>query len=240
MELQEVYTSLTEEITSIDRLLDSLTDSASAGKTAKINEFVAATEDGWGEVVADFVSQLSAADNEVMIGIYFGITRGLNKAFSTKVNEVLDELVKNQPKAVPLINPEEAPALGKARSELYAKVKAVIQLAESFGEEWEMSMPSKRTGTKGPRGKRAISFFTWFVEDKEFQKLAQVVDLYDQYSKVSDLTAAMREAKINLTEPEDRIEFTLPDGKLLIGLNGNVDTSFDEDSDEDEAASEEE
>lgn len=238
MELQGAYTALMTEIAGIDEKLDSLTDVKAAGKRTKINEFIKNTEGSWQKVVEDFTSQLSNAPDEVKIGIYFGITRGLDSAFRVQVNETLDKIIESMPPAAPLISVEEAPGLSKVRTDLYSKVKAVINLAEQFGEDASMVMPRKRTGSKGPRGKRALSFFSWFVDATPYSKLSDVVADYDQYDKVSNLTAAMREAELDLRNPPDRIEFTLPDGKTLIGLNGNVDEDVEDEEEEDDSEEE--
>lgn len=240
------YEKMFDEVKNIDEKLDSLTDGKAAGKRQKIDEMINATKDAHEGVVNDFVKQLENVDIEVLIGIYFGVTRGLDKNFREKVNAGLEEIVSKLPDASPLISIDEVPAYQKARSVLYQQIKALIEVAGSVGDPHsdKMVMPKKRTGSKGKRGKRALSFFTWFIEDAEYSKLAQIVELYPQsWTKVAELTAAMREAKIDTKTPGDKIEFTLPDGKTLVGLNANVsddEASDDEDDDDEEETSEEE
>jgi hypothetical protein len=233
MELSVAYRELTDSINSIDEQLDSLTDGKAAGKRAITNQLIEKSKDSWESVVNQFVVNLAAAPDEVKIGVYFGIVRGLAKELQDDVNGALEKIVAKLPEAKPLIDPADAPELGKLRSDLYAKVKSVIALAEQFGEAEGMEMPRKRTGAKGKRGKRALSYFTWFVGEKEFAKLAEIVDLYDQYDKVADLTKAMREAGLNLTNPEGDLEFTLPDGNILMGINGAVEGDEDDSDEED-------
>lgn len=233
MELSVAYRELVDAINSIDEQLDSLTDSKAAGKRSITNQLIEKSKDSWSNVVDQFVGSLSTAPDEVKIGVYFGIVRGLAKELQDDVNAALEKIVSTLPEQKPLIDPADAPELGKTRSDLYAKVKSVIALAEQFGEAEGMEMPKKRTGSKGKRGKRALSYFTWFIGEKEYEKLAEIVDLYDQYEKVADLTKAMREAGLNLTTPEGDLDFTLPDGNILVGVNGAAEG--DEDDSDDEA-----
>jgi hypothetical protein len=236
MELKAMYDELFSSITEIDEKLDSLSDGKTAGKRSLINGYITATVDNHEKIVTQFVDQLNNLPDEVMVGIYYGIVRGLEKNFAERASTFVDDQVKNIPQPTPLIAADEVPAFSKLRSDIYQKLKAIKNLAETFGEGEDWDMPKKRTGSKGPRGKRALSFFTWEIDDKKFDKLAEVVDLYDQYDKVSDLTAAMRAADLNLRNPEGNLEFTLPDGKILVGINGaeDVDDDSDEESSDDD------
>ena len=239
MDLRDGYNQLTQAITAIDEQLDSLTDSKTAGKRAITNQLIDKTKDSWESVVESFAASLETAPSDVLIGVYFGITRGLASKFQEKVSAELETLLETLPKQEPLISAEEAPGLQKQRSDLYQKVKQLVSLAEQFGESEGMELPKKRTGSTGKRGKRALSLFTWYIEEDKFDKLAEVVAKYDQYEKVSELTAAMKKAGLNLTTPEGDLEFTLPDGKILVGVNGaTANDEGDEDDDEDEDESE--
>lgn len=236
MELSQAYADLKNGIDAIDEKLDSLTDAKSAGRRAITNQLIEKSKDSWEKVVTQFSDSLNSAPAEVMIGVYYGIVRGLSANFQDKVNAELEAIVGTLPESKPLIDPADAPEFQAQRSKLYAQIKSVIALAEQFGESEGMEMPKKRTGSTGKRGKRALSYFTWFIGEKQYDKLADVVAVYDQYEKVADLTKAMREAKINLTNPEGDIEFTLPDGEVLVGINGATDS---DDEGEEEESSEE-
>lgn len=238
MDLREGYEKLTAAINLIDEQLDSLSDTKTAGKRQVTNQLIDKTKDSWESVVESFSKSLESAPSDVLIGVYFGITRGLASKFQEKVAAELEKIVETLPKQEPLINPEDAPAIQKQRSDIYQKLKQLISLAEQFGEAEGMVPPKKRTGATGKRGKRALSYFTWYIEDEKFDKLAEVVAKYDQYEKVSALTDAMKKAGLNLTTPEGDLEFTLPDGKILVGVNGATASDDDEDEDSDEDNSE--
>lgn len=240
-DLMELHNQLHVAIDAIDEQLDSQTDSQAAGKRKITSELISDNEASWKPVVEQLVSQLTTAQVEVQIGFYYGLIRELGKVFGTPLSAKLDELVEAQPKIeVEVIPPEQLEVLTKTRSELYAKIKSLLEMAKNFGMDEGMKMPRKRTGKKGKRGPRQISFFSWEIDGTDYENLKAVQEAYSvDYEKVSALTKAMRDAKLNLTEPGDRLEFTLPDGKVLIGtrddekvVNENEDTG-EEDDDED-------
>jgi len=236
MDLKQVYSDLKAAIDAMDEQLDSLTDTKSAGKRVITNQLIEKNKDSWESVVDQFSASLSEAPDEVAIGVYFGIVRGLASKLQDKVNAALDALVASMPEAKPLIDESDAKEIGENRSKVFAQIKSVIALSEQFGEADGMELPKRRTGGRGKRGKRALSYFTWFIGEKEYAKLADVIEVYPQFDKVGTLTAAMRDAGLNLTNPEGDLEFTLPDGELLVGVNG----ATDEEGEEEETPSEEE
>ena len=239
-DLKEIYTQLKAEIDVIDEQLDSQGDAKTAGKRTITNQLIEKSKDSWTPVVDTYVSTLTEAPQDVRIGVFYGIVRGLTNKLQELINKDLDELLKDIPESVPQITPEQAKEISEVRSKLYAQIKSVIGIAEQFGDSEGMEMPKKRTGSRGKRGKRALSYFTWFIGEKEFAKLADIVEIYPQYEKVADLTKAMREAGLNLTNPEGNLEFTLPDGEILIGENGASDSEEDTDSEDETEGSESE
>lgn len=236
MDLREIYEKIHASINEIDEKLDSAGDQKAAGKRKITNELIEESKETWEPVVNRLVEQLSEAPVEIQIGVYYGIVRGLNNKFSANLASEVEKIVEAQPKPeVVELSAEEVKLLSETRSELYKKLKTLIETANNFGEGDGMELPKRRTGAKGKRGPRAITFFSWSVDGEDVENLKAVVDLYDQYEKVSALTKAMREAKINLTKPEDRIEFTLPDGKVLVGIRTATPVESDDSEDDDDS-----
>jgi len=248
MDLNEIYRDLKATIDDIDEKLDSLEDPSTSGRRKLINEAIGNTEHIWQSIVASLSQQLNTndLDDSMKVGIYYGITRGMTKEFDDFAKEVVSKIVENQPKVEPLITPEQAAELSALRPDLYGKIKQVVDLAQQFGDADGMEMPRRRTGAKGPRGKRKASYITWSIDGAEVNgavgTLKPIQELYPQYEKVSDVTAAMKKAGINLTEPdaEDNVlKFELPDGRVLTG-DYNPPVNAEEDESEDENADEEE
>jgi hypothetical protein len=218
MELQSMYDQLMESVNEIDVKLDSRTDGKSAGKRTIVSNLIDDTKADHEHLVQQFIDQLSAVDEARMAGIYYGITRGLSKAFDEKAAAYVNALVENVPTPEPLCTEEEAKELSDLRSKIYQKVKKLIELAEAFGGDHGFVMPRRRTGATGKRGPRATSFITWTIDDTEYDTLKDVAEKYSaHYEKVKDLTAAIKGAGINLTAPPAEFTFDLPDGKILVG-----------------------
>ena len=119
------------------------------------------------------------------------------------------------------------------------RFRATKEIFKTFGMPGvdEVPDPKKRTGTRGKRGPRAISAFTWSVDgvrqSPEKDSLAGVA-ADNEYENAKVLRDAMRAAEIDLKEPEDRIEFRLANGKLLVGIKHEEEPDDDEDEDEGE------
>lgn len=237
MDLQVLHDDLHAKINEIDERLDSQVNQKTAGKRSIVNGLIEEAKGSWEPVGTQLVEQLKTAPVEVQIGIYFGLLRMLNSEFSKPLAEAVDEKAKDIPETPSEVIPEdELKELSSARSELYAKVKQLVEMNETFGGGAKMYMPKRRTGGRGPRGPRAISAYTFEVEGTSFDKLKDVAEAYDQYEKTKDLTAAIRAAGIDLKNPPERFEFTLPDGKILVGTKGETSAASDDiyDSDDDE------
>jgi gamma-glutamylcysteine synthetase len=233
MDLQALHDDLHKQIDKIDEVLDSQTNQKTAGKRTIVNQLIEKSEQTWKPVGSQLVEQLKGADIDTQIGIYYGLVRHLNNEFQKALSEAVEAKVADIPDTpANAIPEEELKSLSSIRSELYAKVKTLVEMNDTFGAGADMHMPKRRTGARGKRGPRAITAYTWEIDGQSFDKLKDVAEVYDQYEKTADLTKAMREAKIDLKNPEERIEFTLPDGKILVGTK-DPDKVATEDSDDD-------
>lgn len=220
MDLQNLHDDLHKKIDEIDAKLDSQVDAKTAGKRAIVSDLIDSAKGTWTPVSEQLIGQLGSATEDVQIGVYYGLLRALNSAFSKKLSEAVDKKVEALPEATPAdVIPEEViKELSTARSELYAKVRQLVEMNETFNGGCTMHLPKRRTGGRGKRGPRAISSFNWTIDETAYENLKAVAEDYDQYEATKDLTKAMRDAKIDLKNPPDRIEFTLPDGKILVGV----------------------
>lgn len=222
LDLLEMYGELSDALNAIDEKLDSRDGGTTGIKSKIINEKIAMTEPNWQKVADDIVSQLAAANTpkDVQIGFYFGLVRSLDKTFGDEAKKLIEELVSSAPAVTPLISESEVGPLTEQRKLIYAKIKATMAMAETFGDDSfaQMAPPRRRGGApKGKRGPRAISFVDWEIDGVEFESLKDVVDAVPQYDKIRDLVAAMKASGINTTQPPAKFEFTLPDGRTLVG-----------------------
>lgn len=244
LDLLEIYNELKPALDLLDEKIDSLDGGTTQIRSKIINEKITETTDNWTVVANSIIGQLADAPKEVQVGFFFGLVRQLDKAYAEEAKKFVDELVEASPKPVPMITPDELPAIMEKRKEVVSQISAVMAMAETFGSDDfnKMEKPRRRGGApKGKRGPRAISFFSWTIDDKEFESLKDVIEVVPQYDKVAEIRKAITAAGFNLTTPPAEIRFTLPDGRTLVGLNGQTETpNADDDEVDDEADDSEE
>lgn len=230
MELNEMYDSLMEVINEIDTKLDSLTGGKSASKTKILNGLVQENSSLWESAANDMIAQLKTLDPDKQAAVYTGFVSKLRKEFDKEVNSYVEGIVDAQPVQEALITPEEAEVLSKKRSEVYQKVKSVVELADTFGEEFEM--PKIRRGSTGKRGPRNLSLFTWFIDgvEQEDTSIGEIAK-NNGYEKAAELTEALRKSGFDTKDGAELENFTLPNGKTLSG--------YRDDSEEEETEVEE-
>lgn len=242
MDLLEKYNECMEALNDLDEKLDSR-DGTGNIKTKIIKESIEATKENWESVANNLVGQLEDTNDDVKIGFYYGLMRQLDKVYSPVAKKYIDERVANAPKVEPLITVEQVPEVTEQRKEVYGRIKAIRAMAEAFDDPdlEKMETPRRRGGApKGKRGPRAISYFSWNIEDDEYASLKDVVEALPYYDKVSELTKALKAAGYNLTTPPAEITFELSDGRVLVGTNNAVDPDDDDDDDENDDSENEE
>jgi hypothetical protein len=139
-------------------------------------------------------------------------------------------------------------ALRQQRSVVYKNLKTMRDLALMFGgAEDNFPMPKVRTGARGPRGKRAISEYSWSVNGVALtgdeNSLLHVSKKYE-FESVAALRKAIQAVLVDdegnalkdLKDPPNPIVFSLPNGDTLTGNRPvSENGEDDEDSDEDES-----
>lgn len=221
--MQEIYEKIMSSINEIDEKLDSRTDGKALGKRTLVNDLIELTKTHHESVVAQFVEQLNAVSPDEMVGIYYGITRGLDKAFRESASKYVDQKVETMPKPEPLISEEEVKPLSAMRSELYQKAKAVIDLVKTFDDSIDWEMPKKRTGSRGKRGARATSFITWTVDGKDYKSLKDLAEAYPQFEKVTDLRKFIAEKGYTPDAEKPGIDLKTPPAEFFVDMpDGNT------------------
>lgn len=235
LDLLQIYNELKPAVDLIDEKIDSLDGGTTQIRSKIINEKITETTDNWTVVADSIIGQLADAPKEVQVGFFFGLVRQLDKAYAEEAKKFVDELVEASPKPTPMITADELPALMEKRKEVVSQINAVMAMAETFGSDdfEKMEKPRRRGGApKGKRGPRAISFFSWTIDNKEFDSLKDVIEVVPQYEKVADIRKALIGAGFNLTTPPAEINFTLPDGRTLVGLNGQTEVPNADDTED--------
>ena len=242
MDLLEKYQECAETLNVLDEKLDSRDGGSGSVKSKLIKDSIEQTKNNWEVVGNKLVEQLAETPDSVKVGFYYGLMRHLDKVYNPIAKKFIEEQVSNAPKVEPLISESEVPEVTEQRKQIYEQIKAIRAMAEAFGDPdlEKMEAPRRRGGApKGKRGPRAISYFTWSIDDQDFENLKAVIEAVPFYDRVADLTKAIRASGINLTTPPAEIEFELPDGRVLVGIN-SVSPEDDESEDEDDSENDEE
>jgi hypothetical protein len=227
MELKDMYDQLIEVIEEIDTKLDSLTGGKSSSKTKIVNELTKKHETSWNPAVNDMIAQLETLDPETQAAVYNGFVSSLRKQFEKSVNSYVEGLVDSQPVQQPLISEEEAEVLSKKRSEVYQKVKSIVEVAATFDEDYDM--PRIRRGSTGKRGPRNMSLFTFFIDGVEVDATIGQIAKDNGYDKAAELTDALRASGFDTKGGSEIESFELPNGKILSGVRED-DEEEEEDS----------
>lgn len=228
LDLKAAHDELQEALKALDDRLDAATgDAETVGRRKVTDELIEASQQAWTPIADSLVNQLNNASEPVRIGVYYGLIRKLQKDFGEPISKLVDAMVEAMPKPEKLeVSEDVLKEMLESRAALYKKLTTLIEMAESFDQAEGMTMPPKRRANKGAKtGPRAISFVEWSIDDKDYKDLTEVIKDYDQFSKTVELRKAMTEKGIDLKKPPARFEFTMPDGKVLVGINTRPDVT---------------
>jgi hypothetical protein len=224
-QVRQWYKKLMTEVNGIDEVLDASADST--GKRKFTNELVAAQEVEWKPAVDGLTTQMAEMPEDVRAGVFYGLIRAFTSTYKEQIDKWIDEQVASRPKEeVEVIPDEQKKELQDRRSELSKQVNAIIDMAYTFGDatgdqenepDPNWPKPRIRRGAFGKRGPRALSFYTWAIDgigmegDDDSNK---GVSKKLGFEKVSDFTKALKEAKINTTEPPEEFNVKIGDHEI--------------------------
>lgn len=233
-----MFEALNSRVRELDEVLDAASDQKGAGRRAVINQLVTNNQTMVDSVVSQFIEQLNTMDDESKFGVYFGVLRGLRSTFDESGTTFAESLVEQRPTVA--VDPAEVTAANNERSDKVGQMKHLKAILEAVAPEdaAELKVPRRRS-TGGPRGKRAISYYTWTLDGAEFDGNLTELAKKLGYVRPADLRDEMKAAEINLTKPKDVIEFTTSGGNVLVGTKdsdapdwNDVDVEDDDDDDD--------
>jgi len=247
--LLQMYAGLEAKVKELDEVLDAASDQKGAGRRAVINQLVTNNQSQVDSIVAQFVAALAETPPEEKFGVYFGTLRGLRNEFDEPGLAYAESLVEEKPQVQ--VDPAEVTAANEERSTKVGMMKNLKAILDAVDKEAAAGLKvPRRRSTGGPRGKRAISYYTvWTVDGVEFEGNINELAKSLGYVRPADLRDEMKKADpaINLTKPPDTINFTTSGGNVLVSTkNADApnweelpDEESDEDDDEDETEAEE-
>ena len=246
-----LYEMLKGAIQELDEKIDSWNPETGI-RNQFLKELVAENGDTTTQQTNKLATQLSEMDERKRYSLYYGILEGLRNTFKGDFDKWLTVQLETMPKPEKVeVSEDERKEVTSKRSEYYAKIKQVKELAESFGfpgaETW--TMPSVRRAGSGKRGKRALSLYSWAIDGVEVgsddNTPAGVAKLLD-YEKAGDFTKDLKEqtvvddegksGKLNTSKPPREFEVTVR-GKVITA--SRITDEDVDDSDEDEENGEE-
>ena len=233
------YKKLMSQVNVIDEKLDASSESAT--KTKYKNELISKYEPQWKTPVVDKLTpQLDEMDIERLAGNYYGIINTLTKAYKEKVDAWLTNQIESMPVSeTETMSDDDKKALAKERSEVAKQIKTIVDMAVTFNEAEASNpwpLPKSRRGSVGKRGPRALSSYTWTIDGVaptgKQDSLKGVSELLG-FSLQKDLTAALKAAGINTTEPPEEFTAVIND-KQVIGTKRVEDEGEDEEDEEED------
>jgi hypothetical protein len=232
------------EIQVIDEKLDAVSGGADSGKRALANQIAAETSGSWkkdaDKVIALF--QKNQEDPNLLVGYVTGFIKEINDNFKESIDKFLTEQVEARKNDAPVVSDDEVAGLTTDRKELVEQYKVLRQILEMFGHDVStIPEPKKRTGSRGKRGPRVLTNFSFSIDGKErtssqnsLSSIANTV-CADLNWKTADLKNWLAEQGLDFQNPEDSWEFTLPNGKVISGVIMEVDEDDVDDTEEEEA-----
>lgn len=238
------------EVAAIDEKLDAASGSESAGKRALANSLATEHEGVWKKVADSIVANLSKIENpDQQVASFTGVMKSLNDKFKETVDTFLSKEVANRQTETVTLSDEELSSLTTQRKNLVEQAKALKNILEMFGQDVS-GIPDikKRTGSRGKRGPRVLTNYDFFIDgtprSKSQNTLSSIANTVcaDLNWKTQDLKNFIAEKGIDLTNPGDGFEVTLPTDppKTLKVVKGEPSAEDDEDEEEVDDEAEEE
>lgn len=210
-----IYKELMNLINQIDEKLDA--GSENARRKEFVDNLVSSHQSDWEPVTTALIPQMESMSSEQLAANYHGIIRALNAAYKNSVDNFVKESFEALPQEeVAQASEAEKKALSEERSKLYAQVKAVIPMAETFNVNLGDDPMPKRRGAAGKRGPRALSLYSWTIdgaaldEDDNDPKGVAAALGFEKASQLTEYlkTVEVNGKKINTTNPPEEFTFT--------------------------------
>jgi len=243
--LQELY----KEISEIDQSLAAASGSETAGKRAIATQVMKSTEEVWKGPVEQVVSWLKNefSNEEERVGAYTALIREVREAVRKQVDKYLDDAFKEHKADTPEVKLTEAQldeliTRRKKAKEHFDILYSVLEMAEV--DLSDVPVPNRLAGARGPRGPRVLKGYDFFVGGKprtdKTNNLSSIAATVWPKTKVKDLKDFLVAQGIDLENPPDEFEVSLPtepNPTVLRGVKGAA-AEVEEDEDEEDESEE--
>lgn len=204
-QLLPMYNLALENIAKID---SSLGDADVTGRRAFRNSLLVKHAELVDPNVASIKAKLDELDAEILTAVVTAISRALS-SYDKKIDAYLDEAAPKPEASTEKIDEAAKNHLLTQRKAFLTKAITFREFAETLGADvsaWA-DLPPKRNVSSGPRGKQALSTYTYLLEDAEGTEIemdedeATLLGIAKKYGfdKSSQLKAAFRDEKSGAT-----------------------------------------
>lgn len=240
-----------KEIDNLDEAISSASGGDTAGKRSIIKSILEAQDTSKASAAKEAFDAFwnTSFSFDEKAALFFGLMESL-EAYEEELNGEIKKRIEAAPKAEkkPL---EEIQKLVDRRKELTATFRTVKQLLELYGFDLSgITDPKKMTGSRGPRGPRALSEFQYAIDGKELSAkentLSWIASSVGMKSK--DFRDYLRSkvalpddeegkpVKFDTKNPPEKWSVELPNGKTLSAEKFDSSAAADDDDDDDDEA----
>lgn len=243
----EVLRNKYSEIVVLDEKIAAASGSDSAGKRAIANAIASETNSVWSPVVEQVTAHVETLSGNELVGTFTALLASLNEKFREDVDGILSGLVEERSADVPQVSEEELAEILKDRKVLSDEYKALRNILEMFGQDVsDIPEPKRMTGSRGPRGPRTLSKFDYSIDGEPRSKtqnsLSSIANTVckDLNWKTKDLREFLVAQGLDLENPGDTWEYTLPNGKVISAVKSAEEEGSEGDDVEPEVTPEDE
>lgn len=243
----EALRALSTEAAKIDEQIAAASGSASQGRRAYVNSLVNSKMDNQlNSFVQDIVNNVgNITDVEIQIALTESVERAFKSHFGETQDKHIDAYVEaNKPEETEKVSDAELEALMEQARIIRKRFDSMAGVLEMFGHDIaDIQRPKRLSGSRGPRGPRTLSKFDYFVDGEARSKsqnslssIASTLLKDTPLGKTKALREWLVEQGLDLNNPADEWEYTLPNGKVLKAVKNEESDEYEASDDEDEEA----
>lgn len=237
-----------QEIAAIDEQLAAASGSTNVGKRALANSLMTDNTEVWQSLASQVVEVFKGVEDvETLVAAYTGVVETLKNEFSKSVDEYLEKQVAENQTETPDLNETQIAELEQQGRELREQYNALRSILDMFKMDIaHVPVPKRLSGSRGPRGPRTLSSFDYFIDGTERSKsqnslssIASTVcsDIQTPEGhtwKTKNLRDFLVEKGLDINNPPDEWEFTLPNGKVIKAVKNAEKDVYSASDDDDE------
>ncbi len=247
----EALRALSLEAARLDEEIAAASGSVSQGKRAYLNSLVnTRMDDDLNSFVQDIVSNLSnVSEVEDLIALTESLDRAIKQHFGEQIDKHVDAYLEaNKPEESEKVSDTELESMMDKARTLRKRFDSMAGVLEMFGFDIsDIQRPKRLSGSRGPRGPRTLSKFDYFVDgvartkhQNSLSSIASTLLKDTELGKTKHLREWLVQQGLDIENPPDEWEYTLPNGKVLKAVKSEETDEYEASDDDDEDENENE